>query len=184
MNSPLAHLLMRWLVLALGVVIATHLIPGIHCSDVGALIAVVVLMSFFNAILRPILVLFTLPFIIVTMGLGIVVINAILFLFVGRLVDGFTVTGFWPADPGAVHVAVHHRNDGAWYSRYQCHPVPVCRAPRGWIHGHGILAGRGRLPGPERYQLRRELGHALDGGAPGGAPAGAAALDRKSTRLN
>jgi|ERR1017187_4915907 putative membrane protein len=102
MNSPLAHLLVRWLVLALGVVIATHLIPGIHCSDVGALIAVVVLLSFFNAILRPILVLFTLPFIIVTMGLGIVVINAILFLFVGRLVDGFTVTGFWPAVGGSL----------------------------------------------------------------------------------
>src|ERR1039457_2758781 len=74
MNSPLAHLLVRWLVLALGVVIATHLIP----------------------------VLFTLPFIIVTMGLGIVVINAILFLFVGRLVDGFTVTGFWPAVGGSL----------------------------------------------------------------------------------
>jgi len=47
-------------------------------------------------------VLFTLPFIIVTMGLGIVVINAILFLFVGRLVDGFTVTGFWPAVGGSL----------------------------------------------------------------------------------
>ncbi|HXQ79778.1 MAG TPA: phage holin family protein, partial [Opitutaceae bacterium] len=81
MSSPFAHLLVRWLVLALGVVIATHLIPGIHCSDLGALIAVVVLLSFFNAILKPVLVLFTLPFIIVTMGLGIVVINAILFLF-------------------------------------------------------------------------------------------------------
>src|ERR1017187_5606263 len=102
MNSPLAHLLVRWLVLALGVVIATHLIPGIHCSDVGALIAVVVLLSFFNAILRPILVLFTLPFIIVTMGLGIVVINAILFLFVGRLVDGFAVAGFWGGGGGWV----------------------------------------------------------------------------------
>jgi putative membrane protein len=106
MNSPVAHLLVRWLVLALGVVIATRLVPGIHCSDAGALIAVVVLLSFFNAILRPILVLFTLPFIIVTMGLGIVVINAILFLFVGRLVDGFTVAGFWPAVGGSLVVSV------------------------------------------------------------------------------
>jgi|ERR1017187_2965252 putative membrane protein len=106
MNSPVAHLLVRWLVLALGVVIATRLVPGIHCSDAGALIAVVVLLSFFNAILRPILVLFTLPFIIVTMGLGIVVINAILFLFVGRLVDGFAVAGFWPAVGGSLVVSV------------------------------------------------------------------------------
>lgn len=106
MNSPVAQLLVRWLVLALGVVIATRLVHGIHCSDAGALIAVVVLLSFFNAILRPVLVLFTLPFIIVTMGLGIVVINAILFLFVGRLVDGFTVEGFWPAVWGSVVVSL------------------------------------------------------------------------------
>jgi len=106
MNSPFARLLVRWLVLALGVVIATHVVPGIHCSDVGALVAVVVLLSFFNAILRPVMVLFTLRFIIVTMGLGIVVINAILFLFVGRLVDGFTVAGFWPAVGGSLVVSV------------------------------------------------------------------------------
>jgi putative membrane protein len=94
------------MVLALGVVIATHLVPGIHCSDFGALVAVVVLLSFFNAILRPVLVLFTLPFIIITMGLGIIIINAILFLFVGRLVDGFTVEGFWPAVGGSLVLSV------------------------------------------------------------------------------
>jgi putative membrane protein len=105
MNSRLAQLLVQWLVMALGVVIATRLIPGIHCSDAGALIAVVVLLSFFNIVLRPVLVLFTLPFIIVTMGLGIVVINAILFLFAGRLVDGFTVAGFWPAVGGSLVVS-------------------------------------------------------------------------------
>jgi putative membrane protein len=102
MNSPLRQLLVRWLILALGVVIATRLVPGIHCSDVGALFWAVVLLSFFNAILRPLLILFTLPFIIVTMGLGIVVINAFLFLFVGRLVDGFSVSGFWPAVGGSL----------------------------------------------------------------------------------
>jgi putative membrane protein len=106
MNSPFARLLVRWLVLALGVVIATRVVPGIHCNDLGTLVAVVVLLSVFNAVLRPLLVLFTLPFIIVTMGLGIVVINAILFLFVGRLVDGFTVTGFWPALGGSLVVSV------------------------------------------------------------------------------
>ncbi len=106
MNSPLARLLVRWLVLALGVVIATRVVPGIHCNDFGTLVAVVVLLSVFNAVLRPLLVLFTLPFIIVTMGLGIVIINAILFMFVGRLVDGFTVTGFWPAVGGSLVVSI------------------------------------------------------------------------------
>ena len=106
MNSPIARLLVRWLVLALGVLIATRIVPGIHCSDVGSLVAVVVLLSLFNTILRPLLVLFTLPFIIVTMGLGLIVINAILFLFVGKLVDGFTVTGFWPAVGGSIVVSL------------------------------------------------------------------------------
>jgi putative membrane protein len=106
MNSPFARLLVRWLVLALGVLIATRVVPGIHCSDVGSLVAVVVLLSLFNAVFRPVLVLFTLPFIIVTMGLGIVIINAILFLFVGKLVDGFTVNGFWPALGGSLVVSI------------------------------------------------------------------------------
>lgn len=67
---------------------------------------VVVLLSFFNAVLRPILVLFTLPFIVLTMGLGLVVLNALLFLLVGKIVNGFTVEGFWAALGGAVIVGV------------------------------------------------------------------------------
>ena len=85
------QLLIRWLVLALGVTIVTKLIPGIHCDDQTTLFVVVILLSFFNAILKPLLVLFTLPFILLTMGLGMIVINALLFLFVGELVEGFHV---------------------------------------------------------------------------------------------
>lgn len=106
MNHRLMQLLLRWGILALGVVIATRLIPGIHCQDAMALFVVVLLLSFFNAILKPILVLFTLPFILVTMGLGVVVINALLFLFVGKLVDGFEVRGFWSAVGGAIVVSL------------------------------------------------------------------------------
>lgn len=104
--NGLTQLLLRWAVLALGVVLATKLVPGIRCDDGAALVAVVLLLSFFNAILRPLLVLFTLPFILLTMGLGIIVINALLFLFVGRLVDGFHVAGFWSAVGGALIVSV------------------------------------------------------------------------------
>lgn len=106
MNSPLLQLLIRWLVLAVGVTIATRLIPGLRCDDGTTLLVVVILLSFFNAILKPLLVLFTLPFILLTMGLGMVVINALLFLLVGSLVDGFHVNGFWPALGGAVIVSV------------------------------------------------------------------------------
>jgi putative membrane protein len=105
-KSPLIHLLLRWAILALGVVLATKLVPGIECRDGLSLLAVVVLLSFFNAIIKPLLVLFTLPFILVTMGLGLVVINALLFLLVGRLVEGFHVAGFWTAVGGALVVSV------------------------------------------------------------------------------
>jgi putative membrane protein len=106
MNSPLLQLLVRWIVLALGVMLATKIIPGISCDDGTTLVAVVVLLSLFNLILKPVLVLFTLPFIIFTLGLGVVVINALLFLFVGELVKGFHVTGFWSAVGGSLVVSV------------------------------------------------------------------------------
>lgn len=106
MRSSFNQLLLRWLVLALGVTLATRLIPGIRCDDAGTLIAVVLLLSLLNAILKPVLVLFTLPFILLTMGLGMVVINALLFLLAGRLVNGFHVDGFWSAVGGALVISV------------------------------------------------------------------------------
>src|SRR3954464_735959 len=106
MKSPFTQLLVRWLVLALGVMLATKIVPGIACNNGSTLIAVVLLLSFFNAILKPVLVLFTLPFILVTMGLGVVVINALLFLFVGHLVNGFHVAGFWSAVGGSLVVSI------------------------------------------------------------------------------
>ncbi len=92
--------------MALGVTLATKLVDGISCDSTATLIVVVLLLSFFNAIIKPLLVLFTLPFIVLTLGLGVVVINALLFMFVGRLVDGFHVAGFWPAVWGALVVSV------------------------------------------------------------------------------
>jgi putative membrane protein len=106
MASSFTQLLVRWIVLALGVMLATKLVSGIQCDDGATLVVVVLLLSFFNAILKPLLVLFTLPFILVTMGLGVVVINALLFLLVDRLVDGFHVASFWSAVGGSLVVSV------------------------------------------------------------------------------
>lgn len=100
------QLLLRWAVLAIGVVLATKIVPGIEYDSGMTLFVVVVLLSFLNAILKPLLLLFTLPFIVLTLGLGIIVINALLFLFVGKLVDGFYVAGFWSAVGGALIVSI------------------------------------------------------------------------------
>ncbi len=106
MNSPLFALLVRWSVLALGVTIATRIIPGISYDTPGTLIVVVLLLSLFNAVLKPLLVLFSLPFIVLTLGLGVLLINALLFMLVGRLVQGFVVDSFWSALGGALIVSL------------------------------------------------------------------------------
>jgi putative membrane protein len=106
MNSSFNQLLVRWLVLALGVILATKLVDGISYDSVATLLVVVLLLSFFNAILKPVLLFFTLPFIVLTMGLGVIVINALLFLWVGKLVEGFYVASFWVAIKGAIVVSL------------------------------------------------------------------------------
>lgn len=106
MKHPFVNLLVRWVVLALGVALAAEFVTGISYDTAGTLFTVVVLLSFLNAILRPVLLLFTLPFIVLTLGLGVLVINAVLFYVAGRLVNGFVVTGFGPAFWGAVIVSL------------------------------------------------------------------------------
>ena len=99
-------LLVRWLVLALGVTLSAKIVPGISCDSSLTLVVVVALLSLFNAILKPVLVLFTLPFVLLSLGLGVWLINAILFLAVSRLVEGFYVRDFWAALWGALIVSL------------------------------------------------------------------------------
>ena len=100
------QLLKRWLLIAVGVIIAAHTATGIHYESVGVLVIAVLLLSVLNVFLKPILMLFSLPFIILTMGLGVWVINALLFLFVSALVNGFYVDTFFSALWGALVVSV------------------------------------------------------------------------------
>lgn len=106
MNNAFVNLLLRWLVLALGVLLSAKLVPGISYDSGSSLVVVVLLLSLCNVVLKPLLLLFTLPFIVLTMGLGIWLINAVLFYFVGRLVEGFHVAGFGSALLGALIVSV------------------------------------------------------------------------------
>ena len=132
MRVSFPQLLIRWGVLAVGVVLATKLVPGIQCDDGFTLIAVVLLLSFFNAILKPLLVLFTLAFILLSLGLGMIVINALLFLFVGKLVEGFHVAGFWSAVGGSLIVSVTNMLLSVFTKRRPPPPPPEPpAAPRG-----------------------------------------------------
>ena len=90
----MALFIKRALVSALGVSIGSSLLPGIYYDDSTSLILAVLFLGIFSAVLRPILVLLTLPFVVLTMGIGLLMINALLYAFVGYLVNGFYVDGF------------------------------------------------------------------------------------------
>ncbi len=100
------RLIHSWLLLALGVLVSAHLVPGIGYDSGTALVVVVLVLSLFNAFLKPLLVFFTLPFIVLTMGIGVLFINAFLFLLAGRLVDGFHVAGFGSAFFGGLIISL------------------------------------------------------------------------------
>ena len=100
------QILKTWLLLAIGVIIAAHTARGIHYDSNAALAVAVLLLSLCNVALKPLLMLFSLPFIILTFGLGIWLINALLFMLVGALVEGFDVLSFWNALWGALVVSL------------------------------------------------------------------------------
>ena len=95
-----------WLLVALGVLIASHISTGIRYTNASALVVAVFLLSLCNVFLKPLLMIFALPFIILTFGLGIWMINALLFLLVSNLVVGFTVDSFSDALAGALVVSL------------------------------------------------------------------------------
>ncbi|MGA2446861.1 MAG: phage holin family protein [Opitutaceae bacterium] len=105
-RHPWLNLLMRWAILAVGVALSAVIVPGITYDSGVTLLVVVALLSLFNAILKPLLVIFTLPFVVLSLGLGIWLINAFLFLAVSKLVAGFYVRDFWSALWGALIVSL------------------------------------------------------------------------------
>ncbi|MDR1789080.1 MAG: phage holin family protein [Opitutaceae bacterium] len=112
-EAPFSQLALRWTSLALGVTLATRVVPGLECRDGVTLVAVVLALVFLNAVLRPLLVLFALPFVVLTLGLGLVVINALLLMLAGALVRGFYVESFWSALGGAAVAGLTNAVTGA-----------------------------------------------------------------------
>ena len=106
MKNPFVNLVVRWMVLALGVMLSTKLVRGIHYDDGATLAVVVIMLSLFNTVLKPLLMLVTLPFILLSLGIGVWFINALIFYFTGRLVEGFRVDSFGAALWGALIVSL------------------------------------------------------------------------------
>lgn len=97
--------MIRWLVTTIAVAVAAKL-PGIHAEGWSALIGMALFLGVINAVLRPLLLLLSLPFIIVTLGFFILVVNTLTFWLAGELVPGFHVDGFWNAFFGSIVVSL------------------------------------------------------------------------------
>lgn len=97
--------LIRWLVTTVAVAVASQL-PGIHTEGWMPLIGMALFLGVINAVIRPVLLLLSLPFIIVTLGFFILIVNTLTFWLAGGLVPGFSVDGFWNAFFGSIVVSL------------------------------------------------------------------------------
>ncbi|HZX74259.1 MAG TPA: phage holin family protein [Cyclobacteriaceae bacterium] len=87
--------ILRFLLTGLGVVFTAYLLPGVSVDDYWSALIVAVVLALANVLVKPILIIFTIPLTIFTLGLFLLVINAIIILLVDYFVPGFTVDGFW-----------------------------------------------------------------------------------------
>ena len=122
--------LLRWFVTTLSVLGATWLIPGLHCDTPGALLGAALLLGIINALVRPVLLLLSLPFIIVTMGFFILVINALLILFVSKVIPGFHVAGFWTALFAGIVIGLISWVLSSFFRASDGHVYPVTHHPQ------------------------------------------------------
>ncbi|HLX01672.1 MAG TPA: phage holin family protein [Trinickia sp.] len=94
--------LLTWVINALALLIITYLVPSIHIRSFGTALIIALVLGLINAIIRPVLILLTLPVTIVTLGVFILVINALCFWLCASLLKGFEVSGFWAAFFGSI----------------------------------------------------------------------------------
>lgn len=80
---------------AVAVIIVSYLLPGVYIDDFFTAVILALVLAILNALVKPILIIFTIPLTVFTLGLFLLVINAIIILFADSLVSGFYVDGFW-----------------------------------------------------------------------------------------
>ena len=106
MLDNLLPFLVHWAITALSLWVAGHIFTGIKFTDTSSLIVSALLLGFANAIVKPLLIVLTLPLTFLTFGLFLLVINALMVLGVAKLVKGFTVSSFWTAFFASIFIAI------------------------------------------------------------------------------
>jgi putative membrane protein len=99
-------IIIRWLVLTAAIMVAAYLMDGIQVSGFFSALFAAAILGILNAFFRPILILLTLPINILSLGLFIFIINAVLLLMVSGVIPGFVIQGFWSAIFGSLLISI------------------------------------------------------------------------------
>jgi putative membrane protein len=99
-------ILISWVISTIAILIVAEIIPGIRLAGLGSAIIAAAILGFLNALVKPVLIILTLPLTIVTLGLFLFVLNALMFQLAGMFISGFHVDSFWAALLGSIVVSI------------------------------------------------------------------------------
>ena len=108
--------MLTWAITSLSLWAASYVIDGLQFNDSGALIISALVLGLANAIVRPLLILFTLPLTIFSLGFFLLVINALVLMLVAELVSGFVLSGFWTAFFASIFIAILNAFIGSFFA--------------------------------------------------------------------
>ncbi|MBT8579552.1 phage holin family protein [Polynucleobacter paneuropaeus] len=106
MIMNLMPFLIQWGLTSLSLWVASYIFSGLRFADGGSLVIAALLLGFANAIVKPLLVLLTLPLTVLTMGIFLLVINALVLMLVSSIVSGFTISSFWTAFFASIFISL------------------------------------------------------------------------------
>jgi putative membrane protein len=106
MSNTIGLFFLHWTITSLSLWMVSYIFDGIRFSSRSSLIVSALILGFLNAILRPILVFLTFPLTLISFGLFLLVINALLLILASKLVRGFTVSGFGTAFFGSIFLTI------------------------------------------------------------------------------
>ena len=95
-------LLLVWILNAVALLVVAYVLPGIVVASFGSAMLAALVLGLINSLVKPVLILLTLPITVVTLGLFLLVLNALMFWMAGAILKGFQVNGFWWAVGGAI----------------------------------------------------------------------------------
>ncbi len=102
----MAIIIRKWFILSLGIFFASYILPGFHVTTVWMIIIGAAFLGLFNVTIKPLLLVLTLPFNILTLGLFTFIINGLVLFIVGSIMKDWTIDSFWTAILAALIISI------------------------------------------------------------------------------